>query len=171
MDNEIKIYIADLAAYNNGILHGIWVDACISLDEIQEQIDSLLKSSPVGNSEEIAIHDYEGFEDLKIGEYEGLQPVHDKALFIQEHGKLGAALLKHHSVDFEEAGKSIKEHYRGEYKSVANYAQELTEQTSEVPKHLVSYIDYEKMARDMELSGDIFKIKLGFEKVHIFWNH
>ncbi|WP_202940975.1 antirestriction protein ArdA [Alteromonas macleodii] len=27
MSEEISIYVADLAAYNNGILHGVWIDA------------------------------------------------------------------------------------------------------------------------------------------------
>ena len=32
------------------------------------------------------------------------------------------------------------------------------------------YIDYEAMARDMELNGDVFTIALGFEDVHVFWS-
>ena len=27
MSEEIRIYVADLAAYNNGKLHGVWIDA------------------------------------------------------------------------------------------------------------------------------------------------
>ena len=27
MSAEIRIYVADLAAYNNGKLHGVWIDA------------------------------------------------------------------------------------------------------------------------------------------------
>jgi len=59
--SEIRIYIADLAAYNNGILHGIWVDATLDIDDIWQQIKDMLKQSPVDDAEEIAIHDYEGF--------------------------------------------------------------------------------------------------------------
>lgn len=36
MCDEIRIYVADLAAYNNGILHGVWIDACDDLDTIEE---------------------------------------------------------------------------------------------------------------------------------------
>ena len=60
MTNEIKIYVADLAAYNNGILHGIWIDATDDLDDIQEQVNEMLASSPEEMAEEYAIHDYEG---------------------------------------------------------------------------------------------------------------
>ncbi|PCJ99988.1 MAG: antirestriction protein [Zetaproteobacteria bacterium] len=171
MSADIKIYIADLAAYNAGKLHGVWVDATLDLNEIQEEIDSLLKCSPEENSEEVAIHDYEGFEGVEISEYEGLSSVQQKALFIEEHGTLGAAVLANFHGDFEYAETSMEEHYQGEYKSLEDYARELTEQTSEIPKHLECYIDYERMGRDMEMGGDVFTIETAHDEIHIFWNH
>ncbi|MBN4078634.1 antirestriction protein ArdA [Gammaproteobacteria bacterium AH-315-C21] len=30
------------------------------------------------------------------------------------------------------------------------------------------YIDYERMGRDMEMSGDIFTVETGYKQVHIF---
>jgi len=42
MSEEISIYVADLAAYNNGILHGVWIDATQDIDDIQEQINDML---------------------------------------------------------------------------------------------------------------------------------
>ncbi len=171
MNAEIRIYVADLAAYNAGILHGVWVGATLDLDEIQEQIDRLLKCSPVPNSEECAIHDFEGFEGVHIAEYESLGSVHEKALFIEEHGKLGAAVLENFGGNLEEATKSMEGRYQGVYESPADYARELTEQTGGIPKHLEFYIDYEKMASDMEDSGDIFTVEQGLQEVHVFWNH
>ena len=32
------------------------------------------------------------------------------------------------------------------------------------------YIDYAKMARDMEMSGDIYTIETGYDEIHIFGN-
>lgn len=55
---DIRIYVADLAAYNSVKLHGVWIDACADLDSIKEQVESLLESSPVEMAEEYAIHDY-----------------------------------------------------------------------------------------------------------------
>ena len=89
MSEGLRIYVADLAAYNNGFFHGVWIDATLSLDEIQEQIDSLLESFPVDNSEECAIHDYEGFGSYRVSEYEGLESVHEIACFLEEHGEDG----------------------------------------------------------------------------------
>ena len=166
-----SIYIADLSAYNNGRLHGVWIDATDGLTEIWDQVKAMLKTSPEAMAEEYAIHDYEGFGSYKVSEYEGLEEVHGIAVFIEEHGALGAEVLDYACGDMEQAEKTLTESYNGEYKSVADFAEQLTEDTSEVPEHLQYYIDYEKMGRDMELSGDIFTIETGFEEVHIFWNN
>lgn len=49
---EPRIYIADLAAYNNGILHGTRIDATLDLDDIRDQIHNMLKASPIEGAEE-----------------------------------------------------------------------------------------------------------------------
>ncbi len=169
-DDEIRIYVADLAAYNAGHLHGVWIDATEDLDTIQDQIDTLLAVSPVDDAEEYAIHDYEGFEGCELYEYEGIESAHDKAVFIEEHGQVGAALLAHTADNFEEATKALDEHYHGCYESLADYAREFTEDTTEIPEHLQYYIDYEKMARDWAWSGDIFTITTARDEVHVFSN-
>lgn len=171
MTHDIQIYVADLASYHAGYLHGVWIDATLDLDDIQDAINMMLAKGPTPNAEEWAIHDYEGFEGVRISEYEGIERVHDIALFIEERGKLGAAVLDHWCEDLDQARKTLEENYSGEYESIADYAQSITEETSEVPEHLTFYIDYEKMGRDMELSGDIYTIETGFEEVHVFWSH
>jgi len=92
------------------------------------------------------------------------------ASFIEEYPEIGGELLDHFS-DTEEARKAAVDNYCGCYKSMADYAEELTEETSQIPEHLQYYIDYEKMGRDMELNGDVFTIETGYEEVHIFWNN
>ena len=46
-----RIYVADLAAYNAGILHGKWIDADEDASYMQDQIDELLRNSPCPNVE------------------------------------------------------------------------------------------------------------------------
>ena len=171
MSEEIRIYVADLAAYNNGILHGVWIDATQDIDDIQEQINDMLASSPEQDAEEYAIHDYEGFAGYSISEYESVQRAHEVACFLEEHGEIAGDLLSHFGDCIEDAQKAIEENYCGCYASLADYAEELTEETTQIPEHLALYIDYEKMGRDMELGGDVFTIETGYQEVHIFWNH
>ena len=167
---EPKIYVACLAAYNNGILHGSWIDAAQGLDAIQSDVQAMLEASPIEGAEEFAVHDYEGFGSYSVSEYEGLESVSEIAEFIEDHGELGAEVLAHFS-DIDEARTAIEENYSGCYASLADYAQGFTEDTSEVPKHLEFYIDYERMGRDMEMSGDIFTIETAHDEVHVFWSH
>ncbi|WP_405118288.1 antirestriction protein ArdA [Pseudomonas leptonychotis] len=169
MSEHISIYVADLAAYNAGHLHGVWIDATQDLNDIQAQVDMMLAASPVEGAVEYAIHDYEGFDGYSLGEYEGLENAHNAACFIEEYPEFGGALLAHFN-DIDKARKAAEEDYCGFYASLADYAQNLIEETSSIPQHLANYINYTAMARDMEYSGDVFTLETGFEQVHVFWN-
>ncbi|CAA0121076.1 Uncharacterised protein [Halioglobus japonicus] len=171
MSEDIRIYVADLAAYNNGKLWGVWVDATADLDTIWEAINTMLKASPEGFSEEWAIHDHEGFGRYGLDEYESIARVHELAGFLAEHPELGSELLDHFSGDLDDAKRALDEGYAGEYTSLADYAEELTESTSDIPEHLAYYIDYERMGRDMGFSGDIYTIETAHDEVHVFWSH
>ena len=169
MSQAIRIYVADLAAYNAGHLHGEWIDATLDTDDIQAQVNAMLANSPVDGAEEYAIHDYEGFDGYSLGEYEGIQSAHEIACFIEEYPDFGGALLAHFN-NLDDARQAAEECYCGCHASLADYAQELTEETTTIPQHLAQYIDYKAMARDMEYSGDVFTLETGFEQVHVFWN-
>lgn len=51
-----RIYVACLAAYNSGRLHGAWIDASQDVDDIWNELKQVLASSPVPDAEEWAIH-------------------------------------------------------------------------------------------------------------------
>ncbi len=167
--SDIKIYVACLAAYNSGHLHGTWIDATQSADEIYKDIQAMLKASPIENAEEFAIHDCDGFEGVSISEYSGIEEVAELAEFIEEHGALGGELIAHFN-DLDHARETIEEHYHGEYSSLADFAQELTEETTQTPDNLAYYIDYEAMARDLEIN-DVLAIETSHNEVHVFWRH
>ena len=167
-NSDIRIYVACLAAYNNGILHGRWINADQDADDIRSEIAAMLKASPIEDAEEYAIHDYEGFEGVSLSEYHGIDEVSAMAAFIAEHGELGAELFKHYG-DIAAAETALEDVYCGEYRSIAEYAEQLTEETVSIPESLRYYIDYDAMARDMAIS-DVLFIETGFECVHVFWS-
>ena len=47
-----RIYVACLAAYNSGCLHGCWIDATQDLEDIKSQISGVLVASPIEGAEE-----------------------------------------------------------------------------------------------------------------------
>jgi antirestriction protein len=166
MTNEIRIYVACLAAYNDGILHGAWIDACQDIGDIWRELKTMLKTSPIPEAEEWAIHDYEGFGNLVISEYASLTTLHEMAVFIEAHDDLGLLVLEYFSGDVEEAREAIEDRYMGAYRCLANYAEETF--CGEIPESLQYYIDWDAMARDMEMSGDILTIEQDHETVHVF---
>lgn len=164
-----RIYVACLAAYNNGYLHGAWIPA-INPDEIIGQVRAMLAESPVSGAEEWAIHDYEGFEGASLSEYASFETVCALAEFISEHGRLGAKVYGYFGNDLDEAVAAFED-YAGEYRSAADFAEELVRESgTDIPSSLDYYIDWQAYARDMALNGEILVFQMGFDEVHIFWS-
>jgi antirestriction protein len=58
--------------------------------------------------------------------------------------------------------------YAGEYESVEDYVEEVTRECQEIPEWVDYYIDWKSMARDWQMSGDIWSDEVGYNRVHIF---
>ena len=158
-----RIYVADLSAYNQGILHGDWIDANQEPEELSAEVQIMLERSPTPGAEEFAIHDFEGFGDYRVGEYDSLESVSCIARGIGEHGPAFGAWAERCRHD-EDALERFDEAYLGEWSSVEKYAEELlddlgllTAVDDAVPDMLRPYVrvDIEAFARDLELSGDV----------------
>lgn len=169
-----RIYVASLSDYNAGRLHGAWIDAAQEPAEIHEAIDAMLARSPEPLAEEWAIHDYDNFGRLDLGEYESIETVSLLARGIVEHGEAFSAWASLDRLDVDRLSQ-FEEAYRGQWHSVEAYAEELlddlgaTETLEQVPDWLQPYvsIDISGFARDLELSGDITTAP-GSQGVHVF---
>lgn len=106
--NDLRIYVACLAAYNAGKLHGKWLDVSDyhDADDLSEAVQQILKESPEPDAEEYAIHDTENCHGL-IGEHSSLQECIDWQELIDEHGETAhaAAMI---SSDVAEVGKYLE---------------------------------------------------------------
>jgi antirestriction protein len=164
-----KIYVADLAAYNSGILHGIWIDDLLDLTDVEEQITVMLSKSPIEDAEEYAIQDYEGFGNVAIGEFFSIARVHSIALFLFENDEYGSLILSYCNEDIDEAQRMLSDCFLGQYDSVEDYAQAMLEDSIELPANLAYYFDLERYARDLEMSGDIQTIEC--DNVVLIFSH
>jgi len=77
-------------------------------------------------------------------------------------------LLDHYSGDVDEAREAMADRYLGEHASLADYVQDLTEETTTIPESLRYYIDWRSMAQDAEMSGDLFTLTTAYGVVHVF---
>lgn len=165
-----RIYLACLAAYNGGRLHGAWIAADRGEDHIWENLRVMLSASPEPEAEEWAIHDYEGFEGCYLPESASFKTVCDLAEFINAHGEVGAKVYDYFSNDLDEA-RSAFDAYAGEYNCAAEFAEQLHDEIgTEIPASLQYCIDWESLARDMEINGEIMIVKTGLDQTHFFWS-
>ena len=170
MNQKLKpmIYFACLTAYNAGHVHGQWLDAARKPVEIQDDIRSILASSPVASSEDYAIHDYEGFGAIRIHENYSIPEVSGLALLIEEHGEAFTAYASHVGNEYA-TELSFQDAYHGHWESERAYAEHLFDEiyAYEVPENLRFYIDYEAFTRDLFLNG-YFSIPSSDHCVHVF---
>lgn len=159
-----RIWIGSLADYNNGVLHGDWVDAAVDDEELVEAAKRIVASSETPDAEEYAIFDYDEFGDFKVGEYEQLRLVAKVARGIAEHGPAFAVWAELHDAD-PDMLDTFEDSYLGEYDSAEDWAREVLDEAdidrrleTEFGEDLARYIhpDYEAFARDAWLSGDIY---------------
>ena len=169
--NEMRIYVADLAAYNNGMLSGNWIN--LPCDDIWEEVQKVLDDGTNArqienvydgyNSEEWAIHDYE--LPFKIEEHSNLDKINE---FAKKFNELDASDIKKISYLIDYQGSSISEALN-QYENVNMYedtsyldlAEILIDESWNVPEHLQNYIDYSKFARELEyeyaqIDNDLF---------------
>lgn len=154
-----RIYVACLASYNDGILYGRWIDADQDADAIREEIAAMIARSPTPGAEEWAIHDREGLGD--VGEFADLDRVAEIGQAVAAAGDNAAALLAWLNVDPRyRRPEDFEAAFRGQWDSAADYAEDFWTDAGgftpdDSPCHPSQYVDWERVARDLELSGDI----------------
>ena len=164
MNDSPAIYVACLASYSAGKLHGCWIHDVEDKDEddILEEIEAMLEASPEPNAEEWAIHDHSGFAGFRVDEREKLHNVVAMAELLEEFGDVGVAASNIESYDPINA-KQLCENFCGCYGSIEDYAEQYLSDTGQLDKldeSLRRYFDYEYYGRDLETDGDIVTHRL-----------
>jgi antirestriction protein len=163
----VRNYHAELAAKRQAKrLRGLLVLDAVDPDELKEGIEEMLSNGPADNAEEWAFHDYEGFGDYSVSEYEDIDGLAELGRCIEEHGLAFAAYAENIGQGADEAG--FEDAYCGEWDSETAYAENLMDECYEVPDNLANYIDYAAFARDLFIN-DYYSVD-GGAGVYVFHN-
>lgn len=176
-----RIWVGSLLDYNNGILHGDWMDSAREPEAIHADIQELLGRSPTTRetgeaAEEWGIFDYEGFGALRVDQHESIDVVSRIAQGIAEHGLAYAAYADVMDAD-PDAMAGFADSYQGHHASAEAFAAQLVDDLGYqqiidevVPESLRRYvrIDVAALAHDMELGGDIYVLPADDGGVWIF---
>lgn len=142
-----KIYVASLADHNDGVLHGVWLDATAPPEDLIVSIKEMLASSPSAGAEEWAILDRERFHDLAIDPHDDLEVVHELARGIASHGPAFAAWYRHFEPDAPNLPEQFRAAYLGEHWGAEDYVDALYAAEIEAVYHatrwspLAGYVD------------------------------
>ena len=166
-----QIYVACLAAYNNGMMHGKWIDADQDPDDIFKEIKEMLKKSPEPNAEEYAIHDCGEFGGFEPKELESIEDVAEMARLTAEYGEAIGLFYMNDQYDLDDLESRFGDTYDGYWDSEVEYAEKVFGEMylSDVPENIQCYIDYESFARDLFMD-DCFSLDADGGGVHVFRN-
>ena len=181
----MRIYVACLASYNAGILHGRWIDASSDVDAMQADIAAMLRASPCPNvtvrdpdtgeivpsAEEYAVHDYDGVPST-FGEYPALQAIADFVALTEEFDHIDAddiaAIAANWHGDMAAAREALQDNFCGIYASFRDYADEAADEMiachnadGSLPQAIVDYFDYAAFARDLAIEMTAIDVSAG----------
>lgn len=157
---EFKVFLTNLAKYNEGHLIGKWINLPLSDEELQAELAEVL-----GSDEEYFITDYESTFNIQLGEYEVLEDLNQFAKDLEEIEEYYSAELM--EAAFSEFGReeALRVLENGDYSylsDVTNY-KELGERVvdeglfGEIPDSLLFYIDHEAIGRDWSVDYTIYR--------------
>jgi antirestriction protein len=148
---EYRIYVACLAAYNEGTLYGDWIvlNEYSDIDTVMEKVSAILAESPAEGAEEWAVHALDGVDlsgEPTIEEcIEWVRNAEEVA------GTCGSAdVWRAYSNLFDGDADDCQDRYQGEYRGDTEFAEGYADSTgllAEVPDSLQCYFDYEAFAR------------------------
>jgi antirestriction protein len=171
-----RIYVASLSDHAMGRSHGRWIDANQGAEEIRADIAAMLAESKMQPAKEWAIHDSENFGGLRLDKNESVETVAKFASLLVLHGQRFASLVEHFGglANLDEAMRCVESQYRGAYHRPDDYAIEFLEDRygelfKNLPDLILGNIDYEAVARDLEINGDIVAVEYDGE-LHVFSN-
>lgn len=166
----IKLYFANLAAYNSGKLDGKWFDLedYTIIDDLMDDVkrDVLHRrddenGEPVFeygiSDEEYAIHDYEA--PFKISEYEDTDNIAAMIDFCNldecDQKRAGYLFDNNYYSKLQDCIDNLDDVEYYENMTLVQVAEQLVDDGcfGEIPKELKFYIDYEAIARDLGYDG------------------
>lgn len=172
-----RIWVASLADYTNGELHGQWFDATREASELELATKFMLRSSRTPHAEEWGIFDYNEFYGADLSEYESFETISRIAQGIAEHGEAFGHWAAYVGTESTEQIERFEDHYRGEWDSFEAYVRDYLEETGfyqfleGVAEDMRGYVevDVEQIARDW--TSDYHTVTLQNGRTCVFDTH
>ena len=159
--DTFSIYVGTYAKYNNGSLHGAWLELSdySNYDELLQAMQELHQDE---QDPEFMIQDYECSEffikqklisecHISADIYEIAEQINGSDYDLEVIEAYAECMSYYHK-DVSDLLESLSDSYYGEYSSDEDFAQTTLEQDGSIPENLPSYIyiDWEATARHLK---------------------
>jgi antirestriction protein len=169
-----EIWVGSLSDYNDGHLHGVWLDATLDAEQLHAAVQFMLRNGYDRHAEEWAILDHSDFCGADISEYESLETVSRIASGVAEHGEAFAKWCGYMgTTDMDEVERTFHDAFHGHFESTEAYVQHVLSETEfnerleealqVIPDDLRDYIsiDTEQLASDWEMELHVVEAEDG----------
>ncbi len=150
----LKTFVTCLAAYNNGYLHGRWVEVTSDPDDLRDAIAAVLADSPAPGAEEHFFSDYDTALNMSVpfDEYESIETLCEFVEAVErcdDQEVFAAAYGKFYSEGLDSVIDRAESCYRAD--TFRDFADESADELllTDVPEPARFYFDYEAHARDL----------------------
>lgn len=141
------VYVGTYAKYNSGNLNGAWVDL-ENFDNEEDFLDHCYEIHDDEEDPELMFQDYENFPKEFYSESEISVYLWDWLELNVYQKEIIDAFIKCFNPSYKEALNKYEGAYMGQYNSFKDFAEQLFDETNEVPEHLANYIDYDYVASE-----------------------
>lgn len=165
---EIKGYLANLADYNNGNDHGMWIE----LPTDDETLEHVCEDLHIGeDGDEHIFLDWEG---VNLGENISLEEANEIALRVESLEPYEEDVLEALIDDRFDVEQALGIVESGDYVlypdcgTMADVAEEHVEESGAlagVPDWIARYIDYDALGRDLEIEGTFLECGEGIVEI------
>lgn len=175
-----QIWVASLSDYNRGNLYGVWLDATLDPDELENAVAFMLRNSPSRDAEEYAIFDADEFGGYNVSEYVNLKTVSRIAQGVAAHGPAFAEWVDLVGEQSDEllTDEAFQDHYDGEWDSLEDYVAyaldetgfsgELDRALAGLPEDLRRYVKVDTEGIAEEWAQGLHVVERGDGKVWVF---
>lgn len=175
-----RIFLADASPGrpDTDIVRGLWCDAAVDEQELEQAVHELLRSSPMTEAKAYRIGAAIGFQGFEVTEHESLATVARVARGIVAHGRAFAAYARWRGTS-QEAVDQFDRAYQGSWANLAAWGETVASElgwpqaieaalTPELSQ-LLPYVqlDYARLARDMTGDAHVIEDDVA-EAVYVF---
>lgn len=168
----LEIFLTDLQAYNEGHLVGKWIKLPLTKFELSQAISEVLTEgeyeSGSEDHEEYFITDwcYDSHEFKQIDEYENIYELNEQLQLLEDKSEyelkaISFLVTEGLAIDIADAISKADDVIIHENQDMGDVAYTLMQDcynADSLPSIIANHIDYDSIARDLEMDGNYFEI-------------